>query len=175
MLFTLMSYSHAQHTVKGTIKALTNGEPLIGATIEEAGTLTGTITDIDGSYTLKISDPNGVLIVKYIGYEDTRIDVNGQNEINVNLVESSVLIDQIVVVGYGTQKKNDLTGAVSSLKGAGLERVVTPNVEQALQGKIPGVYVSPASGQPENPEGGRTPHPPHPRPWEHPPSGPIQQ
>lgn len=148
IMFTLMSYSQAQHTVKGIIKALNNGEPLIGATVEEVGTTTGTITDIDGSYTLNISNPNGVLIVKYIGYEDTRIDVNGQNEINVNLAESSVLIDQIVVVGYGTQKKSDLTGAVSSLKGAELERVVTPNVEQALQGKIPGVYVSPASGQP---------------------------
>ncbi|MBC7885531.1 MAG: TonB-dependent receptor [Saprospiraceae bacterium] len=147
-IFLIVFIAGAQHKVKGIITALANGDPLIGATVEESGTENGTISDIDGSFSFSVSNANAILLIKYIGYDDLSVNVAGQNDINVSLTESSVMIDQIVVVGYGTQKKSDLTGAVSSLKGSELERVVTPNVEQALQGKIPCVYVSPASGQP---------------------------
>jgi TonB-linked SusC/RagA family outer membrane protein len=138
----------AQHKLSGTVKSADTNETLIGATIEEKGTTNGTITDIDGVYQLTLSSPNAAIIVKYVGYADVEMLVEGKSNIDINLGESSILIDQIVVVGYGVQKKSDLTGAVSSLKGKELERVTTPNIEQALQGKIPGVYVAPSSGQP---------------------------
>ena len=148
LLLFAASWVDAQHKISGTITALMNNEALIGATIEQVGADNGTITDIEGKYTMTLSSPDASVIVKYIGYEDITIAVNGRSVIDVSMSESSVLIDQIVVVGYGVQKKSDLTGAVSSLKGSELERVTTPNVEQALQGKIPGVYVAPSSGQP---------------------------
>jgi TonB-linked SusC/RagA family outer membrane protein len=138
----------AQHKVSGIVTATSNGESLIGATIEEKGTTNGTITDIDGSYNITVRSPNAILVVKYIGYNDREVAVNNKNQLDISLDGSSVLIEQIVVVGYGVQKKSDLTGAVSSLKGEELVRIPTANVEQALQGKIAGIYVSPASGSP---------------------------
>lgn len=147
MLLLIVSWLGAQHTISGKITT-EQGEPLIGATIEEKGTTNGTITDIDGTYSLSCKDSKAVIIVKYIGYADQDVNVNGLNIIDVALKESSVVMDQVVVVGYGVQKKSDLTGAVGSLKGKELERVTTPNIEQALQGKIAGVYVAPTSGQP---------------------------
>ena len=145
MLLLIVSWLGAQHTISGKITT-EQGEPLIGATIEEKGTTNGTITDIDGNYSLTCKDSKAVIIVKYIGYADQDVNVNGLNIIDVDLKESSVVMDQVVVVGYGVQKKSDLTGAVGSLKGKELERVTTPNIEQALQGKIAGVYVAPTSG-----------------------------
>ncbi len=143
-----VTIGNSQFQVKGSIKDLANNEPVIGATIEEKGSTNGTISDFDGSFDIIVKNGDAILIVKYLGFNDNEVNVAGQKEISIKLTESSMLIDQVVVVGYGVQKKSDLTGAVSSLKGTELTRVITPNVEQALQGKIPGVYVSPASGQP---------------------------
>ena len=148
MLLCISTLVGAQHKLSGIVKAGGSDETLIGATIEEKGTTNGTITDIDGKYEISLSSANATIIVKYVGYTDVEVAVGGRSVIDVNLEESSIMIDQVVVVGYGVQKKSDLTGAVSSLKGKELERVTTPNIEQALQGKIPGVYVAPASGQP---------------------------
>lgn len=148
LLLFVASWIGAQHKLKGVVKALVTNETLIGATIEEKGTSNGTITNVDGEYEINLSTNNATIVVSYIGYENVEIQVNGRSTIDINMGESAVLIDQVVVVGYGVQKKSDLTGAVSSLKGKELERVTTPNVEQALQGKIPGVYVAPTSGQP---------------------------
>lgn len=148
LFFVLPKGIEAQHLISGKIISKTTQEPLIGATVEEIGKNNGTISDIDGNYTLELSGPMVQLMVKYVGFDDMTMDVNGQKTIIIEMVESSILIDQVVVVGYGRQKKSDLTGAVSSLKGKELERITSPNVEQALQGKIAGVYVTPASGQP---------------------------
>lgn len=148
LLLFLTTWIGAQHTLKGVVRAAENNEVLIGATVEEKGTTNGTITDLDGNYEINLSSGSSTIIIKYVGYTDVEMVVGDRKVIDISLVESSVLLDQVVVVGYGVQKKSDLTGAVSSLKGKELERVTTPNVEQALQGKIPGVYVAPASGQP---------------------------
>lgn len=148
LLLFITTWVGAQHQLKGKVKALENNEALIGATVEEKGTTNGTITDIDGNYEISLSSSNATIIVKYVGYNDIEINVGGRSILDASLSESSLLLEEVVVVGYGVQKKSDLTGAVSSLKGKELERVTTPNIEQALQGKIPGVYVAPSSGQP---------------------------
>lgn len=148
LLIFFTTWIGAQHALKGVVRAAENNEALIGATIEEKGTTNGTITDIDGNYEINLSSGKATIIIKYVGYTDVEMNVDDKKVIDISLGESSILLDQVVVVGYGVQKKSDLTGAVSSLKGKELERVTTPNIEQALQGKIPGVYVAPSSGQP---------------------------
>ncbi|MBK9254640.1 MAG: TonB-dependent receptor [Saprospiraceae bacterium] len=138
----------AQQVLRGIVKDAKSGDALIGASIQEKGTSNGTITDYEGNYELKLSTSAPTLIFSYVGYVDQEIESGGRTNIDVMMSESSVLLDQIVVVGYGVQKKSDVTGSISSLKGSELERITTPNVDQALQGKIAGVYVTPASGAP---------------------------
>jgi TonB-linked SusC/RagA family outer membrane protein len=138
----------SQITVTGTVKDAKTSDGLIGASIQEKGTLNGTITDYDGNFELKVSAVNAVLVFTYVGYDNKEVALNGSTNVSVLLAESGVLLDQVVVVGYGVQKKSDVTGSISSLKGSELERITTPNVDQALQGKIAGVYVTPASGAP---------------------------
>ena len=117
MLLCISTLVGAQHKLSGIVKAGGSDETLIGATIEEKGTTNGTITDIDGKYEISLSSTNATIIVKYVGYTDVEVAVGGRSVIDVNLEESSIMIDQVVVVGYGVQKKSDLTGAVSSLEG----------------------------------------------------------
>jgi TonB-linked SusC/RagA family outer membrane protein len=138
----------SQIKVEGVVTAATDGLPLIGVNIVEKGTLNGTITDLDGSYTLEVSRPDVVLVFSYTGFASQEIPLNGQNKIDLIMKEESTLLEQIVVVGYGTQKKSDLTGAVGTVKQKDIERIPTANIEQALQGKVAGVYVAPSSGTP---------------------------
>lgn len=142
-------YSFTQITVTGMVRdGSNNNEPMIGVTIQEKDTDKGTVTDIDGRYRITLTSVNPVLIFRYTGYKSIEVPVEGRTEIDVTLSEESQIIDQVVVVGYGIQKKSDLTGAVSKVDGEDIGRVATANVEQALQGKVSGVYVAPASGAP---------------------------
>ncbi|MCB0554725.1 MAG: TonB-dependent receptor [Phaeodactylibacter sp.] len=142
------AYLHAQHQVSGTITDLADGSPLIGANVLEKGTSLGTITDYDGNYSLEVSSPDAVLVFSYVGYTTEEVAIGGRSQLDVSLRLESTLLDQIVVVGYGTQKKSDLTGAVGTVKTKDIERIPTANIEQALQGKVAGVYVTPNSGVP---------------------------
>ncbi|MFZ1788939.1 MAG: carboxypeptidase-like regulatory domain-containing protein, partial [Saprospiraceae bacterium] len=137
---------NAQFTVSGTVISESGAEPLIGATILEQGTANGTTTDLDGKFVLDVSGPTATISISYVGFSEMIIPIDSRPLIDIVLKESGVLIDQVVVVGYGVQKKSDLTGAVSSLKGEEIQRIPTPNFAQALQGKIAGVYASPPSG-----------------------------
>lgn len=139
---------YGQINVSGSVRDSKTGEGLIGASIQEKGTTNGTITDYNGDFELKVSGVGAVLIVSYVGYTDMEVTVRNSERLDLRLAESSVLLDQVVVVGYGVQRKSDVTGSISSLKGSELERITTPNVDQALQGKIPGVFVTPATGAP---------------------------
>ncbi|MBK8391397.1 MAG: TonB-dependent receptor [Saprospiraceae bacterium] len=139
---------NAQFTVSGTVISESGAEPLIGATILEQGTANGTTTDLDGKFVLDVSGPTATISISYVGFSEMIIPIDSRPLIDIVLKESGVLIDQVVVVGYGVQKKSDLTGAVSSLKGEEIQRIPTPNFAQALQGKIAGVYASPPSGKP---------------------------
>lgn len=126
--------------VIGVIKD-TSGEPAIGATIRVKGSKSGTVTDIDGNYSIMCA-PNATLEVNYIGYEPQVISVNGRRTINVTLKSLTTDLTEVVVVGYGTQKKVNVTGAVSMVGGEALENRPVANVTQALQGTVPGLNFS---------------------------------
>ena len=134
--------------VKGVVRDET-GEPVIGATVMEKGSANnGVITDIDGNYTIEIAS-DGLLAVSYIGCKDQEIKVNGREVINVNLADDNKVLDEVVVVGYGVQKKRDVSTAVSSVKAEALANNPASDFRQALAGKMPGVQVTVPSGDPE--------------------------
>ena len=134
--------------VKGVVKDET-GEPVIGATVMEKGSAyNGVITDLDGNYTIEIAS-DGLLAVSYIGCKDQEIKVNGREVIDVNLADDNKVLDEVVVVGYGVQKKRDVSTAVSSVKAEALANNPASDFRQALAGKMPGVQVTVPSGDPE--------------------------
>ena len=124
-----------------------NNEPIIGATIMVVGTTNGTTTDIDGRYSLRGVPVNGTIEVQYLGMKTQTIELNGKNVVNVFMEDETIGIEEVVVVGYGTQKKVNLTGAVSNVKiDEQLNSRSLANVSLALQGKIPGLSISQGSG-----------------------------
>ncbi len=134
-------------TVTGVVMDNT-GETVIGASIVEKGTTNGTITDFDGNFTLTVSDENAVLQISYIGYTTQEIPLAGKTSINVTLHEDSEMLEEVVVVGYGTQKKESVVGAISQVSSKDLLSTPSANVSQAIAGKIPGVITSQTSGAP---------------------------
>lgn len=123
------------------------GIPVIGANILEKGTTNGTITDIDGNFSLTVSD-KAVLVVSYIGYDQQEIVVQGKDSFVINLKEDSQTLEEVVVVGYGVQKKKLVTGATVQVKGEDLQKLNTVNPMGALQSQSPGVNITKTSGQP---------------------------
>ena len=116
LLLSVMCFAaYAQKTVTGTVKDAT-GEPMIGVSILVDGTAIGGITDFDGNFTIKDVPEKGVLKITYIGYKDQKIAVAGKNSFNITMEEDAASLDEVVVVGYGTMKKKDLTGAVANVK-----------------------------------------------------------
>jgi TonB-linked SusC/RagA family outer membrane protein len=138
----------AQQRVSGRVTDAETGEGLIGVTVTLQGAAVGTVTDIEGRYALEVPDLNGALVFTYTGYVEQQIPLQGRSTLDVALSPQVETIGEIVVVGYGTQRKSDLTGAVGTVKTRDIERIPTASVDQALQGKIAGVYVVPASGRP---------------------------
>ena len=130
--------AYAQKTVTGTVVDAT-GEPMIGVSILVDGTTNGGVTDFDGNFSIKDVPENGVLKISYVGFKDQKISVAGKSSINVTMEEDAMGLDEIVVVGYGTMKKKDLTGAVASVKQGDIAQVAAPNAMQAMQAKVPGV------------------------------------
>ena len=125
--------------VTGIVKDA-NGEPVIGANVTVKGQSIGTITDIDGRFVLD-APKNAVLQITYIGYVSQEVKVSGKKELNIILKEDTETLDEVVVVGYGTMKKTDLTGAVMQVKTNDIKSVTAGNPLQALQGRAPGVSV----------------------------------
>lgn len=139
-LLTCSQFAMAQQiSVSGTVTDPT-GEPIIGATVMAQGTANGTVTDYEGNYTIK-ADALGTLRFSYVGYETQTIAIEQRTVINVTMQENTSLLDELVVIGYGTLKKSDLTGAVGSIGGKDIKDVPVNNVGQALQGKIAGVNI----------------------------------
>ena len=137
----------AQQTakIKGTILDQ-NGEPIIGANVLVKGTTNGTITDFDGNYELD-APVGSTLVVSFIGYKTIEVKATAEKQ-TIKLAEDTETLDEVIVVGYTTQRKESLTGAMSNIKSDKLKDVTTPSVENMLNGKVPGVYVAPGSGQP---------------------------
>lgn len=135
---------NAQNLVNGKITD-SSGEALIGVTVLVQGTTNGTTTDFDGNFSLQAA-PDAVLEVSYIGYKTQTIPVNGQSVVNMTLSTDSEILDEVVVIGYGTVKKSDVTGSVSSVKAEDIEAFPVLNAGQALQGRAAGVAVQTQNG-----------------------------
>lgn len=132
-------------TVSGTVKDVTN-QPIIGASILEKGTSNGTITDIDGKFSLSLS-PGATVVISYIGYKNQEVKFTGK-VINIVLLEDSEALDEVVVIGYGTQKKRDLTGAVASVSETAFADLAVTDISQALSGRIPGLDITSGGANP---------------------------
>lgn len=132
--------------VKGVVKD-TYGEPIIGASVLEKGTRNGSVTDLDGNFALNVS-AKGQLEISFIGYQTQEIEIAGKNYLSVVLKEDTKLLDEVVVIGYGTQRKEAITGSVSSVKGDMMREVPSSNISQALQGRVAGVQMAQTSTKP---------------------------
>jgi TonB-linked SusC/RagA family outer membrane protein len=147
-LFMSNQVSAQNVTLEGTVNDAT-GMSLPGVNVQEKGTKNGTSTDFDGKYKLKLSNSKAVVTFSFIGFKTKEVSVAGKTKIDVSLVEDSNTLNEVVVVGYGTTKKSDLTGAVSTISGNDLKKVPVANVAEALTGRIAGVQVTSAEGSPD--------------------------
>ena len=149
----LSATAFAQINVKGTVTDAETGEPLVGVSVKVQGTSTGATTNIDGQYTLSISDKDrATLVFSYIGMNSETRQVTTQTSVlNVALGENTKLIDEVVVLAYGTRKKGTLAGAITTVKGDKVEVVPAAGFDQALQGQTPGLTVLSNSGEPSKP------------------------
>ena len=142
----------AQHRVTGTVLSATDQIPLIGVTVMEVGTTTGTVTDADGTYDLTVSGPTAALRFSYTGYAGQDLPVNNQSVIDLELAESASQLEEVVVIGYGEERRRrDLTGSISTVAAQEIERVPFASAEYALQGNTTGVRVINSSGNPADP------------------------
>ena len=135
-------------TVSGEVIDGNTGEPLPGVNVVVAGTTNGTITNIDGAFTIENVPADASLSFSYIGYLTETIAVAGQSNLSVNLIPDITALSEVVVVGYGTQRKEAVTGSVASIGGDEIRAVASSNVTQALQGRLPGVQLSQTSSKP---------------------------
>ena len=138
----------AQSVVKGTVNDET-GEPVIGATVKVQGTQKGAITDFNGNFSIEAAS-NATLTISYVGYITQKVPVAGKNNLVITLQEDNTTLSDVVVIGYGVQRKSDLTGAVASVKGDDIKNLSTSDAGAALQGKVTGVQIinsgSPGAG-----------------------------
>ena len=146
ILAGLATASAQSVTVTGTVTSAEDGEPLIGATVGVKGSTVGTATDIDGNYTIN-ARMGEILVFSYVGYTTREIKID-KSRIDVALLENDAVLDELVVVGYGTMKKKLLTGATSQIDGESIAKLNTTSPLQAMQGQLPGVTITSNSGQP---------------------------
>ena len=140
-------------TVKGTLIDATTKEPLVGGNVLIKGTTKGATADANGQYSINVSDDKAVLVFRFLGYDSQEIAVGSRATIDVSLKANASSLEQVVVVGYGTQKKTDVTGSVKSVSSEAFNRGIINSPEQLLQGKVAGVNVTSASGEPGGSQG----------------------
>lgn len=149
-MFLLVGFSitaYAQSVVKGNVSDQ-RGEPIIGASVAQKGTSVGTITDLDGNFSLNTSSADATLVFSYLGYLTQEIPVKGKSALTVVLKEDAKMLDEVVVVGYGVQRKGDLTSSVATVKSESFNRGMMQDVGQLIQGKVAGLTISLPSGDP---------------------------
>lgn len=148
LMLCFMLPAVAQVSVKGIVQDKT-GEPLIGATVQEKGNVAnGVATGIDGDFVLKVKSANATLIVSYVGMKPQEVALKGRTDVTVTLEEDSEMLDEVVVVGYGTMKKSDLAGSSASINEESLKGSIITNLDQSLQGRATGVTSMATSGAP---------------------------
>lgn len=147
LLFTAALHAATANDIQVSGTVVSEGEPLPGASVLIKGTHNGTVTDIDGHYSIKVPS-DGTLVFSFIGLKSQEHKVNGRTVINVDLPADSEVLDEVMVVAYATAKKYSFTGAASTVKGDEIARMQTSNVSRALEGTVPGLQASAASGQP---------------------------
>ncbi|MBT2159677.1 SusC/RagA family TonB-linked outer membrane protein [Zobellia barbeyronii] len=149
LLCLSFSWMHAQEiTVTGKITSSDDSMPLPGANVVVKGTSVGVTSDFDGLYSINVPQGGTTLIFSYIGYKNTEIAISGKTTINADLEIDASELDEVVVIGFGTVKKKELTGAVSQVKAEAIKEFVTPDLGSALQGQIAGVNITASSGEP---------------------------
>lgn len=148
MLLPFMASAQEARTVRGTVVDET-GEPLVGVTIIVSGTSTGTITDFDGKYSVNVPASAKTLVFNYMGYVKQSVEIKG-NRIDITMEPNQQLIDEVVVIGYGTQKKEDLTGSISTISEKDFNKGVISSPEELINGKIAGVQITNAGGSPNS-------------------------
>ena len=139
--------SQQQVSVSGVVKDM-NGQPMPGVTIKVEGTTKGTLSDVNGRYAIEVSGANPVLVFSFVGFSELKVPVNGRTVIDVTMEESTEALEEVVVIGYGTVKKSDVTGAVASVRSESLVNLATSDAAAALQGRAAGVQVLSNSGAP---------------------------
>ena len=146
-IFMCIVGSASAQTVKGTVKDAT-GEAVIGATVQEKGTKGGTVTDLDGNFSINLTG-NGQLTISYVGMKTQTVDAKGKSVVNVVLEDEAASLNEVVVIGYGSVRKKDLTGSVATVQGQDLVKVPVANVTEALTGKMAGVNITTTDGSPD--------------------------
>lgn len=134
-------------TITGTVASASDSQPLPGVNVVEKGTTNGTVTDFDGNYSLNVADGNATLVFSYIGFTTQEIPVNGQSEVNATLTEDATSLDEVVLVGYGTQIKREVTGSVQTVDLTELADIPVTQVTQKLQGQLAGVQITQTTGK----------------------------
>ena len=147
LMLGVQSFSFAQRTVTGTVKEAGTGEALIGATVLVKGTTHGTITDIDGHFTLDVPAGSDVLEISYTGFGTEDVTIGNSNTVDVTLTAGKAL-EEVVVTGYGSQRRKEVTSAVTSIKAEDFNKGAITSPAQLLQGKVPGLIIAKPNGDP---------------------------
>ncbi|HRG39935.1 MAG TPA: TonB-dependent receptor [Saprospiraceae bacterium] len=148
LLVLMTSGAIAQSNIIKGIVTEDEGAPMIGVSILEKNTSNGTITDVDGSYSLKVNSDKAILVFSYLGYKSQEVALDGRTMIDIRLELDSKVLDDIIVTGYRKETRTDISTAISSIKSRDIEKLVVSGVEQALQGQTPGVSVTQVTGSP---------------------------
>lgn len=146
--FLCLSAMAQRFTVTGTVTSAEDGLPLIGVNVQEKGTTNGTATDGTGTFRLEVSSPKAVLLLRYVGYADLELPVEGRPMVSAVLQSSTNLLEAVVVTGYGREVRSELSSAISSIKSKNIEKLVVQGIDQALQGQAAGVSVTQVTGSP---------------------------
>ncbi|MFO7314729.1 carboxypeptidase-like regulatory domain-containing protein [Rhodothermus marinus] len=135
-------------TVTGTVSDATTGEPLPGVNIVVLGTMTGTTTDVEGRYQIEVPGPEAVLVFSFVGYEQVQEVVGDRTVINVRMQPTVEVLEEIVVVGYGVQRREDVTGSVATIDATEINQGVYTSPDQLLQGQVAGLTIISNNGEP---------------------------
>ena len=147
MLLNVPLFAQDTFTLNGTVTSETDGTPLPGVSVLIVNTTDGVTTDFDGNFTIEVSSGDQ-LQISYLGYASQTIEIQNQTTLNISLTEDLNQLDEVVVIGYGTQRKSSVTGAVAKIEGESIATVQATRVDQALTGKLAGVLVQNQDGAP---------------------------